>query len=57
MTRASKRAIRTNKALGLDTVIVKNNRIVRVDPDGNEHIVKELEQNGSSEPAKPVSLK
>ncbi|MEX0772331.1 MAG: hypothetical protein WD038_04140 [Balneolales bacterium] len=57
MTRSSRRAIRTNKALGLDTVLVKNNKIIRMDPSGNEFVVKKLDQKRTLEPAKPISFR
>jgi hypothetical protein len=56
MKRSVQKAIRVNKALELDTVLVKGNHIVRVSPDGSSKTVKKLDKssyaNGSIEPIK-----
>lgn len=54
MERSVKRATRVNKALDLDTVLVKGNHIVRISPDGSTTTVEKLEKsyqkNGSLKP-------
>jgi len=58
MKRSVQKATRVNKALELDTVLVKGNHIVRVSPDGSIKAVKKLEKstqgNGAVEPIKLV---
>jgi methionine synthase II (cobalamin-independent) len=46
MKSSNRRAIRTNKALGLDTVYVKGNNVIREHADGSKSTIKKL--NGSS---------
>ncbi len=56
MKRSYHKATRVNKALDLDTVLVKGNHIVRISPDGSSTIVKKLKnsskKNGSVKPIK-----
>ncbi|MFA5670044.1 MAG: hypothetical protein WC967_12420 [Balneolaceae bacterium] len=42
MKSSNQRAIRTNKALGLDTVYVKGRRVIREHVDGSTSIIKKL---------------
>ncbi|MFD2532983.1 hypothetical protein [Gracilimonas halophila] len=46
MKSSNQRAIRTNKALGLDTVYVKGKSIIREHADGGKSTIQKL--NGSS---------
>lgn len=48
MRRSNQRAIRTNKALGLDTVYVEGNRIIREDADGRTSTIRILGESLSS---------
>ena len=52
MKSSSKRAIRTNKALGLDTVYVKGGNIVRERADGSTSTIQKL--NGKKTFSKKV---
>lgn len=45
MKRSVQKATRVNKALELDTVLVKGNHIVRVSPDGSSKPVRKLEKS------------
>lgn len=53
MKSSTQRAIRTNKALGLDTVYVKGGSIIREHADGRTSTIKKL--NGS--PSKTQKIK
>lgn len=53
MKSSNQRAIRTNKALGLDTVYVKGGSVIRESADGRTSTIKKL--NGSS--SKPQKIR
>jgi len=42
MYRANRLAIRTNKALGLDTVVARGGKIIRERPDGTVETIKTI---------------
>jgi hypothetical protein len=57
MYRSSERAIRTNKALGLDSVFVKDHFIVRMNPSGKVELLKKLDKKKVLSNKEPLSLK
>lgn len=47
MKSSNQRAIRTNKALGLDTVYVKGGHVIREHADGSKSTIKKLDNSSS----------
>ncbi len=56
MSRSVRQAIRTNKALGLDTVFVEGGFIVRMDPSGKIHKLEKLGKKKALKNKEPLSL-
>lgn len=56
MYRSCRQAIRTNKALGLDTVFVKGRFIVLMDPSGKIQKLKKLGSMKVLKSKEPLSL-
>lgn len=56
MDRASRQALRTNKALGLDSVFVKGRYIVRVGPSGKVQKLEKLGRKKVLKSKEPLSL-
>jgi len=57
MKRTVEKATRVNKALELDTVLVKGNHIVRVSPDGSSKNLKKLEKSSNANGTiKPIRI-
>jgi hypothetical protein len=57
MKSSAQKATRVNKALELDTVLVKGNKIVRITPDGRSKTIKKLKKrNRTNGVTKPIKL-
>jgi len=57
MKRSAQKANRINRALELDTVLVKGDQIVRISPDGSSKVVKKLEKRSQGNgPVKPIKI-
>ena len=57
MKRSAQKATRVNKALELETILVKGNHIVRVLPDGSTKTMKKLEKSTQGNGfVKPIKL-
>lgn len=53
---ATRKARRENKKLGLSQVVIEDNQIVEIFPDGTKKIVKELELSSVNVSLKRVKL-
>ncbi len=49
-------ARRQNKALGLDTLYVKDGYLVKLDPLGQEHRIKKMEKQKKSPPSRIIDF-
>lgn len=57
MDNSYQRAVRINKALKLDTVVVQGDSVVRISPDGSIKPIKKIDKKGKKNPLKPFPIK
>lgn len=57
MVSSYQKALRINKALKLDTVVVRGDNVVRIMPDGSVKQIKKLDKSNKKTSLEPFAIK
>ena len=55
--KASQNAVKLNKAMGLTYLVVRNNKLIQIDPDGKETVIGKPEFEMKKFNTKKITLK